>query len=222
MDMAIRQALERGPGAAPDLSLDRLCELMIDEIGIDLIVCELSGVVRLANRCAEKELECGTGFHRVGQTLRCTGASNPPLDAAIGLAARKRCRHLVEFTDGAHRLLVSVIPFPSSELHEPLVMIVLGSRDLCSNQGLELLSIIHGLTWAERRVLVDLLHEQTPSKISEAHGVLLTAVRTQVVSIGEKFGVHSTEALLRRVAELTPEPGGVFREVNASAGVGRH
>lgn len=207
MDMTIRQADERGLAAAPDLTLDQLSALMIDEIGVGLIVCELSGVVRLANRSAEQELACGTCLHRVGQTLRCAGESNPPLDGAIGSAGRSRCRHLVELSAGARRLLVSVVPFPLSDSHEPLVMIMLGSRDICSTQGLELLAAIHGLTSAERRVLADLLHEQTPREIAKAHGVSLTTVRTQIVSIRDKFGVHSIEALLRRAAELPPEPG---------------
>jgi DNA-binding CsgD family transcriptional regulator len=143
----------------------------------------------------------------VGQTLRCAGESNPPLDGAIGSAGRSRCRHLVELSAGARRLLVSVVPFPLSDSHEPLVMIMLGKQDICSTQGLELLSAIHGLTLAERRVLADLLHEQTPREIAKAHGVSLATVRTQIVSIRDKFGVHSIEALLRRAAELPPEPG---------------
>jgi hypothetical protein len=60
MDMTIRRADERGLAATPDLTLDQLSALMIDEIGVGLIVCELSGVVRLANRSAEQELACGT------------------------------------------------------------------------------------------------------------------------------------------------------------------
>ena len=206
MGMELRQADERGLTAIPEPTLDRVRELMIDEIGVGLIVCELTGAVRCANRCAEQELACGSLLRRVGDTLRCAGTSNPSLDVAIALAGRKRCRHLVEISNGAHRLLVSVVPLPSSGPHETLVMLMLGSRGLCSTQGMELLSAVHGLTLTERRVLADLLHEQTPREIAEAHGVSLTTVRTQIVSIRDKFGVHSIEGLLRRVAELPPEP----------------
>jgi DNA-binding CsgD family transcriptional regulator len=222
MATAIGQVDECRLVSAPGLAIDRLCASMIDEVGVGLIVCELSGVLRLANRCAEHELACGSLLHRVGDTLRCTGVSKPPLDAAIALAGRKRCRHLVELSNGAHRLLVSVAPLPSPEPDEPLVMLMLGNRGLCSTQGLELLSAIHGLTLAERRVLADLLHEQTPREISEAHGVSLTTVRTQIVSIREKFGVHSIEALLRRAAELPPEPGAARHGVEGAAGVPLH
>lgn len=209
MGTAFRQADEHGLTTVAEPTLDRLRELVLDEIGVGLIVCEFTGVVRLANRCAEQELACGSFLRRVGRTLRCAGVSNPSLDAAIALVGRKRCRHLVEISNGAHRLLVSVVPLPSSGPHESLVMIMLGSCSLCSTQGLELLSSVHGLTFAERRVLADLLHERTPRAIAEAHGVSMTTVRTQIVSIRDKFGVHSIEGLLRRVAELPPEPGAV-------------
>ena len=208
MRAAVPQAGERGLTTVPSLTIDRIRELMIDEIGVGLIVCDFAGVVRLANRCAEKELACGNLLRRIGHTLRCAGASTPSLDAAVAMAARCRSRSLVEISSGPHRLLVTVVPLSASEPHEALAMIMLGSRGLCSPHGLEMLSTVHGLTSAERRVLDDLLHEQTPRAIAEAHRVSLTTVRSQIVSIRAKFGVHSIEGLLRRVAELPPEPGG--------------
>jgi DNA-binding CsgD family transcriptional regulator len=222
MGAAGRQADEQGRIATPGWPLERLLESVLDEIGIGLIVCEPSGAVRLVNRCAEQELADGSLLRRVGPTLRCAGTSNPALEAAMGLAARRHCRQLVALGDGTHRLMVSVVPLPSDEPHDTLVMLMLGSRDLCSAQGLELLAAVHGLTSAERRVLADLLHERTPREIAAAHGVSLTTVRTQIVSIRAKFGVHSIEALLRRVAALPPDPGAVRRGADAPAGVRLH
>lgn len=193
--------------AAIDDGLGALRERLLDEIGLGLIVCDSAGRVRLTNRCAEAELASGGLLCRVGATLRCGARSTVPLDIAIGDAGRSGYRQLVELSGAHDRLLVLAVPLPGGASREALVMVMLGRRDLCSAPGLELLSTVHGLTPAERRVLADLLQECSLREIAQAHGVALSTVRTQVVSIRGKLGVHSVEALLHRVAEVPPMPG---------------
>jgi DNA-binding CsgD family transcriptional regulator len=188
-------------------ALERLRVWLLDEIGIGLIVCDGGGSVRYANRCAEEELAAGSALRRVGTALRCAGASTPPLAPAIAAARHKGHCHLVEVVAGAQRLMLAVAPLPQPAPADPLVLVVLGRRSLCSTLGLELLSTGHGLTLAERRVLADLLDESTPREIAAAHGVAVSTVRSQVASIRTKLGVHSVEALLHLVAEVPPVPG---------------
>jgi DNA-binding CsgD family transcriptional regulator len=198
---------ENRAAVAADMTMDRLRELMIDEIGIGLIVCDCSGVVRFANRCAEESLACGTCLRRVGQTLRCGGTSSPSFERTLRAGGGTHCSQLVEVSHGADRLLVSVMPMRRDAAQEPLMLVMLGCRHLCTAQGLESLSTLHSLTSAEHRVLADLLDEYTPREIALAHAVALTTVRTQIASIRAKFEVHSVEALLRRVAEVPPGLG---------------
>lgn len=198
---------ENRAAVAAEMPMDRLRELMIDEIGIGLIVCDCSGFVRFANRCAEESLSCGTCLRRVGQTLRCGGTSNPSFENTLRAGGRTHCSQLVALSHGADRLLVSVVPMTRDATREPLMLVMLGCRHLCTTQGLELLSTLHALTFAEQRVLADLLDENTPREIALAHAVALTTVRTQIASIQAKFEVHSVEALLRRVAEVPPGLG---------------
>jgi DNA-binding CsgD family transcriptional regulator len=202
---------ERRPAVAADMTMDQIRELVLDEISIGLIVCDCSGFLRFANRSAEEQLACGTWLRRVGQTLRCGGASHPSFEDTLRAGGRT-CRHqLVELSHGADRLLVSVVPmardFAREFAHEPLMLIMFGCRQLCTTEGLERLSALHALTAAEHRVLVGLLNEKTPHDIALAHAVALTTVRTQIASIQSKFEVHSVEALLRRVAEVPPALG---------------
>jgi DNA-binding CsgD family transcriptional regulator len=202
-----RHGDEPQAAVAGDMTTDRLRELVIDELSIGLIVCDGSGVVRFANRCAEESLACGTCLRRVGQTLRGGGTSNPSFEDTLRAGGRTHRRQLVELSHGADRLLVSVVPMRRDAAEEPLMLVMLGCRHLCTTQGLELLSTLHALTLAEHRVLADLLDENTPREIALAHAVALTTVRTQTASIQSKFEVHSVEALLRRVAEVPPVQG---------------
>jgi DNA-binding CsgD family transcriptional regulator len=197
---------EHQSAVAADTTTDRLRDLVLDELGIGIIVCDGSGLVRFANRCAEESLACGTCLRRVGQTLRCGGTSNPSLEDTLRAGVRTYWRQLVELSHGADRLLVSVVPMRRDAAEAPLMLVMLGCRHLCTTQGLEMLSTLHALTLAEHRVLADLLDEATPREIALAHGVALTTVRTQIASIQSKFEVHSVEALLRRVAEMPPVP----------------
>lgn len=188
-------------------AVERLRAWVLDEIGLGLIVCDGGGGVRYANRCAEEELATGGALRRVGTALCCAGSSTPPLATAIAVARHKGHCQLVELVAGAQRSMLAVVPLPQPAPREPLVLVVLGRRSLCSTLGLELLSSGHGLTLAERRVLGDLLDDASPREIASAHGVALSTVRTQVASIRTKLGVHSVEALLHLVAEVPPVPG---------------
>ncbi len=194
----------RGLDAA---AIERVRDWVLDEIGIGLIVCDGGGSVRYANRCAEQELAAGEVLQRVGAALRCAGGSTPPLATAIAAARHRGHSQLVELVAGTQRAMLAVVPLPQPAPDEPLVLVVVGRRSLCSTLGLELLSSGHGLTLAERRVLGDLLDDASPREIAAAHGVALSTVRTQVASIRTKLGVHSVEALLHLVAEVPPVPG---------------
>ncbi|NWG74115.1 MAG: hypothetical protein HXY24_05845 [Rubrivivax sp.] len=193
-------------GGLDAAAIGRLRAWVLDEIGIGLIVCDGGGGVRYANRCAEGELAAGGALQCVGAALRCAGGSTPPLAVAIAAARYKGHCQLVALAAG-QRSMLAVVPLPQPAPAEPLVLVVLGRRALCSALGLELLSTGHGLTLAERRVLADLLGESTPREIAAAHGVALSTVRTQVASIRTKLGVHNVEALLHLVAEVPLVPG---------------
>src|SRR5690349_12095410 len=78
----------------------------------------------------------------------------------------------------------------------PLVLLLLGRREPCSAIGLELFGTAHGLTLAERRVLAALLRDASPREVAAEHGVALSTIRTQILSLRAKLGARSIEGLL--------------------------
>jgi DNA-binding CsgD family transcriptional regulator len=184
----------------------RLRACLVDEIDCGLIVCDGSGNVRLVNRSAERELASARLLSRGRERLVCHGTATPSLELAVRQAFLKARRQLVTLSQGSDRLVLLVAPLLTPGDDEPLVLLMLGRRGLCSALALEMLSSVHGLTLAERRVLAALLDEAAPRQIAAAHGVALSTVRTQITSIRNKLGVRSVEALLVRAAEVPQVP----------------
>jgi DNA-binding CsgD family transcriptional regulator len=176
---------------------ERLRANLVDEIDCGLIVCDGDGSVRLVNRSAERELASARLLARGRDRLVCHGTASPSLEGR---------RQLVTLSLGNDRLVLLVAPLQPHGDDEPLVLVMLGRRGLCSALALEMLSSVHGLTLAERRVLAALLDETAPRQIAKAHGVALSTVRTQITSIRNKLGVRSVEALLVRAGEVPQVP----------------
>lgn len=179
---------------------------LFDGVALGLIVCDRRGAVRFANCAARQEIAAGRMLCQVGQMLQCTRPSSPSLDRALQLVTVKGRRQLLALSDGADRLMVSMIPLVLDDAVEPLVLLVFGRRGACSQLGLEMLASAHGLTGAERRVLQGLIEDQSPRDIADAGGVALSTVRTQIASIRTKLGVRSVNGLLIRAAEVPPIP----------------
>jgi DNA-binding CsgD family transcriptional regulator len=208
--LSIRPTVDslRGGGSlgGHDPTKERLRATLVDEIDSGLIVCDGNGNVRLVNRSAERELASARLLARGRDRLVCHGTASPSLEGAMRQAFLKGRRQLVTLSLGNDRLVLLVAPLQPQGDDEPLVLVMLGRRGLCSALALEMLSSVHGLTLAERRVLAALLDEAAPRQIAKAHGVALSTVRTQITSIRSKLGVRSVEALLVRAGEVPQVP----------------
>jgi DNA-binding CsgD family transcriptional regulator len=205
--------VDRDPGAAAGSLHQRLRTALLDEIALGLIVCDRHGQLQFANPAAAEELATGRVLCRLGQTLRCAGSATSAWDGALRKAATKGLRQLLTLAHGAERLMVAVLPLALDNGGEPLLMLVLGRRGACSALGLEMLSGVYGLTFAERRVLCGLVDDVSPRDIAASGGVSLSTVRTQIASIRTKFGVRNIEGLLIRVAEVPVVPSALRRPV---------
>lgn len=190
----------------------RLRLALLDEIAIGLIVCDQHGQMKFANPAADQELACERVLLRLGQSLRCAGPASSALEIALRKAATKGVRQLLTLTHGGDSLMVAAVPLAMDNCPEPLVMLVLGRRGACSVLGLEMLSGIYGLTYAERRVLCGLVDDVSPRDIAASGGVSLSTVRTQIASIRTKFGVRNIEGVLIRVAEVPVVPSALRRQ----------
>jgi DNA-binding CsgD family transcriptional regulator len=181
-----------------------LAVALVDEVACGLIACDVRGALRYANRSAREELAGARALKLVNDQVCCTSGSNTHFHAALLEAAVHNRRQLITVGREADGVMLTVIPLQAHDVPKSSVLIMLGRRGPCSVLGLEMLSKAHGLTLAERRVLSGLLAHEAPRQIAVANGVSLSTVRTQIKSVREKMGVHNTEGLLIRAAEVPP------------------
>ena len=197
-------ALNLGQERVSGVSLAQLAPALFDEIECGLIVCDGQGAVHFANQAARQELASQRLLQHSAGTLRRAPGGSGEFDTALRQAAQRCRRSLVRLTQGSDQLMVTVLPFRAQEGEPPLVLVMLGRRQPCSDLGLEMLAGSYGLTLAERRVLGGLVRQATPREIASANEVKLSTVRTQISSIRAKFGTRSIEGLLLRAAQVPP------------------
>jgi DNA-binding CsgD family transcriptional regulator len=177
---------------------------LIDEIDSGILLCDGEGIVRVANQAARRELNDGRLLCWHGTAVACTALEGGPLQRALRAAAQHGRRQMVLLERTKDWLLTSVVPLPQADGAEPLVLLLMGRREPCSAIGLELFGTAHGLTLAERRVLAALLRDASPREVAAEHGVALSTIRTQILSLRAKLGARSIEGLLLRAAGIPP------------------
>jgi DNA-binding NarL/FixJ family response regulator len=178
---------------------------VIDQIDCGLLVCDEQGHVLHANRAARRELDSALILKLLDGVVCCGGSSGRELAAAIKAAATRGLRRLVSLQDSPPLMLV-VTPLDKQPGTEPLVLLMIGRRTLCTPLGLELLAMQHHLTWAEQRVLRAIVGGVSVREMASEHGVAVSTIRTQLQSIRDKLGVANIDALLLIAARLPPVP----------------
>ena len=178
---------------------------VVDQIDCGLLVCDAGGRVLHANRAAIRELDSALTLRLQEGAVVCSGPSSRELASAIKTAATRGLRRLVNLQDSPPLMLV-VTPLDIEPGAEPLVLVMIGRRTLCTPLGLELLAMQHHLTWAEQRVLRAIVGGISVRDMAAEHGVAISTIRTQLQSIREKLGVANIDALLLIAARLPPVP----------------
>jgi len=183
--------------------VEALLAAMLDELDFGVCVCDAAGRLIAANSSARAELSVG-GALTLEQNQICTAqaSSSQIFRNALHDAAHAGLRRMVSLGRGLDRLVIAVSPAGIAAGGN--VILLFGRRMVCSALGLEMLAGIHGLTYGERRVLSYVLAGSRPTAISQALGVAVSTVRTQIKSIRAKFNVDSIDALLIRVAAVPP------------------
>ena len=134
--------------------------------------------------------------------------SNSLSENQVESAALRGLRKLLTLGDDAHRVSVSVVPLPSQCADDtPVVLVVLGKRQVCEVLSVQGFARSYGLSAAETRVLALLCHGTPPTKIAAQFGVAISTVRSQIGNIRIKTGAESIRALVRQVAVLPPLMG---------------
>ena len=178
---------------------------VVDQIDCGLLVCDAQGRVLHANRAARRELDAAQLLRLQDGVVCGSGPGARELAAAIKSAATRGLRRLVSLQDRPP-LMLAVSPLDIQPGGEPLVLLMIGRRTLCTPLGLELLAMQHHLTWAEQRVLRAIVGGVSVREMASEHGVAVSTIRTQLQSIRDKLGVANIDALLLIAARLPLVP----------------
>jgi DNA-binding CsgD family transcriptional regulator len=199
---AAAHAAKSGPGAAG--MANGLAAALMDQIECGLLACDGQGRLLHANRAALRELDSARALMLVGRALHCPGELQAEFAAALHDAAHRQRSRLLWVGQGEQQLMVVATPVRGEDVGIPAALLMMGRRNLCSPLGLEMLALQHGLTLAERRVLRALIANHSARQIASDHGVAVSTVRTQIMSIRAKVGVRNIDALLLRAAQVPP------------------
>jgi DNA-binding CsgD family transcriptional regulator len=202
---------------------------MLDEIDYGMLMVTGDGQVNYFNHAAQLELDGTHPLQMLGRMLRAQRPQDvAPLYDALA-AAQRGLRRLLTLGEGDQRISVSVVPLPraeggsgddGAEHRQPLVLLVLGKRQVCEQLSVQGFARSVGLTPAETRVLEQLCAGLRPEDIRRRQGVAISTVRTQIGSIRAKTGAASIRELVRQVAVLPPLVGALRQMPGAAMRAG--
>jgi DNA-binding CsgD family transcriptional regulator len=179
--------------------------LMIDEIDYGMLLLTAQGQVVHANHLARVELDGNLALRLAGRELQARQPKDgTALRDAITAAAQRHRRCLLRLGEGAHKLMVSVVPLTHHDQSAPAIALVFGKRQVCEQLSVQSFARAHDLTNAETRVLSALCSGQRVREVARLNGVKESTVRSQVGSIRAKTGAESIPAVVRQVAVLPP------------------
>ena len=202
--LPLQATLQTPENPRTGLGTHQLLHMVTDLIDFGLLVCDADGQMLHANRAAMRELAAERILKVRDKAICSLGGAACDLAAAIKSAATQGRRRLLLLNDDRPVMLV-VVPLDPQGV-EPLVLIMIGRRTVCTALGLELLAIHHRLTIAEQRVLRAILGGIASRDIAIENGVAVSTVRTQIQSIRDKLGVGNIDALLLTAARIPPVP----------------
>lgn len=182
--------------------------LMIDEIDYGMVLLTDDGQVVHANHLARVELDGNPALRLAGRELQARQPRDgTALREAITAAAQRHRRCLLRLGEGAHKLMVSVVPLTHHDHRAPAIALVFGKRQVCEQLSVQSFARAHGLTNAETSVLAALCAGHRVREVARLNGVKESTVRSQVGSIRAKTGAESIPAVVRQVAVLPPLVG---------------
>ena len=192
----------------------------LDEMDYGVLLLRGDAQVLHVNHAARSELDDEHPMQVLGGRLRVRRSLDlAPLNDALCGAAVRGLRKLLTLGEGTHRVSVSVVPLATKGPHaDPVVLVIMGKRQVCEVLSVQGFARSHGLSSAEARVLALLCHGIPPNQIAAQIGVAISTVRSQIGNIRLKTGAESIRALVRQVAVLPPLMG-VLRGVPSQPGM---
>lgn len=197
---------ERSAQAPLQLFLSR----MLDEIDYGMILLDAKGCVWHANHLARAEIGNGQILH-VEEGRLCTrvAGKNTGLQQAIRRASQGARSLIVlraaQREQAACELALVPMGHPLEALGNALPVLAITSRQtLCEPISIQFFAQAHGLTTAEKNVLIALSQGLEVEEIARQRGITEATVRTQVKQLRIKTQCGSIREILAKLSTLPP------------------
>lgn len=182
-----------------------LCQLVLDQLSFGVLLLDDQAQVLLANQAAKRDLSQAQGLAVEGGRLQAsTAAADQRLQRALAKACTGLRQLLVLEANASVPLLVIPLTSPGREPGQPLILVMLGRRQLCHPMVAEMFARSTGMTLAEARVLRSLAEGLAPRDIAKECDVALSTIRTQIGAVRGKIGAAGIVELLHELGRLPP------------------
>jgi DNA-binding CsgD family transcriptional regulator len=186
---------------------NNLAFAMLTQLRSPMLIVDAGGKIIFANQAAESLLSKQSLLQVAAGRISLSGPDRTKLLILIRTAcgcegpAIAGGLGISSLIDNLH-LQIIITPLPvhhiqTSDLNQPLAILLVRDPELPYSNGTELLKQIYGLTISEARISLLILHGANPSQAAMQAGVSLATVRTQLRSIFRKTGATRQADLMR-------------------------
>lgn len=194
--------------ASDPVNANLLLRCVIEHVDYGLaLICIASRKLRLANQPALVAMG-GESGHSSGLCVfdglvHAVRPSDERVFERSLTLARSGVRDLLNLGDEGIRTMVAVVPLvgPDDGGH---AMMIFAKRRLCDASALALFARSCDLTAAESNVLSAVCDGMRPHEVATQHGVQVSTVRSQLLSIRQKARCGSIRELVQTVSLLPP------------------
>ncbi|MGD0192337.1 MAG: hypothetical protein ABSD74_16495 [Rhizomicrobium sp.] len=184
----------------------------LDRLSFGVMVVDASGRVTLANRIAEDVLAAGEVLQSCQGRLVCgSGVVGVRLESFLRLAisGKAAARTLRFRRSGSRSWTLWGVPLPESSSMSPsalpAVLLVIGDGDWNRLDRRDVVAL-YGLTDAEAHLALALADGQSLGEYAAGRGVKRSTVRTQLLAVLEKMGVHRQIDVVRLLTAIGKSP----------------
>ncbi len=196
------------PAAQPSVSHATL-KCMLDLVPYGMVLVAPDGTVQFANRYARREFDAQSPICLQGRLVYARRPQDvESLRQALLRASSKGRQGLMRIGSGGLRqTVVAITPVGEAQADgSRSAMLIFGKREVCEELSADAFGREFGLTWAEVRVLKQLIAGLSPVQAAASQGVAISTMRTQIASIRDKTSAADIVDLLRTVS-LLPSTG---------------
>jgi DNA-binding CsgD family transcriptional regulator len=177
---------------------------MLDEIDYGMLVVDANGALRYANQLGLRELTNGGRLRLADGRVSAASAHEQGLLSVALVDAQRGRRRLCSLGHNGSSASMAVVPMPSEEPGDTLVLLVFGKCHASDTLTVDFFAHSHGLTGAEQVVLKGLCGGLRPKELARQRGVAISTVRSHICNIRTKTQATSIRDLVNRVAVLPP------------------